>query len=159
VDPIFNYHSRSESGILPFAQWTRDGRQAIVVMTPPHEDASIEVLLLPLGNKGPIRNFLVPDAKQLSLPPYPQVENALFMGSSEIIRLDLKSGEIETKDLTEGEGIHLLPGGEFIWYVVDEIERADREGKGTQFGELQPADLTLKPLFEFWDADEEKLGL
>jgi len=157
VVPIFDYYSHGQVDLIPFAQWTRDGRQTIVTLEM-NKKGPIQVLLLPQDGKGPVRHFLI-ETEQLSLPPYPQVENALFLGSSNIARLDLKTGEVKTKDLTEGDGIHLLPAGEFIWYAAYDIERAGRGGKGTQFGELKPADLSLKPLFEFWDGDQEKLGI
>jgi hypothetical protein len=122
-------------------------------------DRPPELLLLPMGGQAPARQFALPETRQISLAPYPEVGGDLFMGFDYIARLDLKTGEVTTKKLSEGSGIHLIPAGDRIWFMVYDIEREGREGKGMKFGELDRGDLGLKPFFEFWESDEHKLGI
>ena len=163
VVPVFNLSSpRSDSPPhsnppTPTAQFVGDGKQAIVVLRPDSEDEPTEVLLFSFDGNKPLRVFVLPKSAEASLPPYPEVAGELFLGSSYIARLNLKSGAIETKELREGKGIHLMPGGGHVWYSVYGIKRA---GNGAmQIGELNPNDLSLKPLFEFLDSDMKALGV
>jgi hypothetical protein len=159
VVPVFHSHLRRLFDPLPLAQWTGDGKQAIVFLEWDDTEIPGQVLLIPLGSKGAVRHFLLPKIKEAISTPFPQIGDELFLGTNVINRLNLKTGEIKTRDLDEGESIALQPAGDFIWYALSNIVRADRKDHGVQFGEMNPADLSLKPLFEFWDSDKERLGI
>jgi hypothetical protein len=93
------------------------------------------------------------------LSPFPEIGGELFLGSDFIYRLNLATGDLKSRKLAEGEGILLMGQGNPLWYAIFEIERPGRQDKGMQFGELNRDDLSLKPYFEFWEADEKKQGI
>ena len=162
VSAVLNQASPDkDSAPLPFAQWSANGKQAIISLVGPGEDErqmTTQVLVLPLGSHPAVRSFTLSKTSGLLLPPWPQVGNELLMGSDHIVRLNLESSVVEIKPIPEGKGIHLIPGGDRLWYVLYDIERAGKEGKGQQFGEFNPKDLSLRPLFEIWDVDQSRLG-
>ncbi|MBZ5525332.1 MAG: hypothetical protein LAP21_24155 [Acidobacteriia bacterium] len=159
VTSLFHFQAAdSGNGMIPFAQFTRDGKRAVVVMEW-DRGRSAEALVLPVGGSAPAEHFLLPESNEISLPPYPEVGGNLFLGFNYIARLNLRTGAVETKKLSEGKGIHLIPGGDRIWFMVYDIDRPGREGSGMQFGELNPTDLSLKPFFDFWEPDQQKHGI
>src|SRR5215510_8840489 len=160
VVPVFRELAPESNAPLPYAQFTQDGKQIVVLLFDPGEgDPADEVFLLPVEGKKTLRRFMLPHSKQFSFPPFPEYGNQLFLGLSYIARVNLKTGEVETRELKGGKGIHLIPDGERIWYVMYDLEREGREGDGFQVGEMSRNDLGLKSLFELWDTDMNSRGI
>jgi len=154
---LYSYRT-STHDMTPMAQFSRDGRQAILVLNR-SDDQPAEVLSLPLDGRKPVLHVALPGTKGVMLAPFPEIGGELYMGSDFIYRMNLATGDLKIKKLTEGEGILLMGDGDPVWYAVFEIERPGHEDKGMQFGRLNRDDLSLKPYFEFWDADQQKLGI
>lgn len=159
VKSFFRFQTAdSGDNTMPFAQFSRDGKKAVVTMEWDH-GRSAEALVMSVTGAAPVEHYILPASKEISLPPYPEVGGSLYMGFNYIARLNLHTGAVETRKLVEGEGIHLIPAGDRILFLVYDINRPGREDKGMQVGELNPADLTLKPFFEFWESDQQKRGI
>ena len=138
-----------ESPVLS-AQWTPDGKQAIVIW---HDEdrKSFQVAVLPLGSRNPTRFFQVPYAKGktnssgdfawmgLVIPP-PIVGRYLFLGGESILRLDLETGETKTEKISQ-EGIYLTSEGGRIYYFTGDDDEAE-------IGRLDTEKLARTPLLE-----------
>ncbi|HKD14323.1 MAG TPA: hypothetical protein VKE71_07205 [Candidatus Angelobacter sp.] len=160
VMPVFHELTAESNPTIPYAQFSQDGKQIIVALMTGHEDMTDEVLLLPAEGNKSARRFVLPESKQFCFPPFPQYGNDLFIGLSYIARLNLKTGAVETKELSGGKGIHLIPDGEHVWYVMYDLQREGHdEDDGFQVGELNRNDLSLKSLFEVWDSDLRSRGI
>lgn len=154
---LYSYRT-STHDMTPIAQFSRDGRQAILVLNR-NDDQPSEVLSLPLNGQKPILHVVLPGTKEVLLAPFPEIGGELFMGSDSVTRMNLTTGDLKTRKLSEGDGILLKQAGDRVLYTVFEIQRPGHTDKGMQFGELNRDDLSLKPAFEFWEADQEKLGI
>lgn len=154
---LYSYRT-SAHDMTPMAQFSRDGKQAILVLNR-NDNQPSEVLSLPLNGQKPILHVVLPGTKEVMLAPFPEVGGELFMGSDSVIRLNLTTGDLQIRKIEEGDGLLLKAAGDRVLYIAFEIRRPGRADKGMQFGELNRDDLSLKPAFEFWDADQEKLGI
>jgi len=160
VTPVFHQVTEESDPSIPFGQFSQDGKQIIVALVTDHEGVPDEVLLLPAEGNKAARRFMLPASTQFCFPPFPQSGNDLFVGLSYIARLNLKTGAVETKEFSGGKGIHLIPDGERIWYVMYDLEGEGHEDdSGFQVGELNRNDLSLKSLFELWDSDTRSRGI
>ena len=158
VTPVFHEVTAESNPALAFSQFSQDGKQIIVALVSDHEGMPDEVLLLPAEGNKSVRRLVLPESKQFCFPPFPQYGNDLFLGLSYVARLNLKTGAIETKELSGGKGIHLIPDGERVWYVMYDLEGRE-DDNGFQIGELSRNDLNLKSLFEVWDSDMHSRGI
>ena len=154
---LYSYRTTTHDVSL-MAQFSRDGRQAIFVLSR-NDDQPSEVLSLPLNGQKPALHVVLPGTKEVLLAPFPEIGGELFMGSDSVTRMNLTTGDLKARKLSEGDGILLKQAGDRVLYVLFEIQRPDHAGKGMQFGELNRDDLSLKPGFEFWESDQEKLGI
>ncbi|MBI4327968.1 MAG: hypothetical protein HY674_22285 [Chloroflexi bacterium] len=132
------------------AQWTPDGKQAVVIW---HDEESkrFQVVVLPLGGRNPTRFFQVPEVKgtasrpgdsalmSLVIPP-PIVGRHLFLGGESLLRLDLETGEIKTEKISQ-EGIYLTREGAQVYYFAGEDDEAE-------VGRLDTEKLTRTPLLQ-----------
>src|SRR5438105_7623985 len=153
VTPVFRQLADDKGEPYPFAQWLRNGKRAALTLF--SDNSNPQVFLLPLGDNGsPMQHFVLPNSKELSLPPYPEIAGSLFVGATYIARLTLATGKVEAKTLLDGESARRLSTGDRIWYVLK------RENESaTQVRELNPETLDPQLLFEIHDSDTQKLGI
>ncbi|MFH1921288.1 MAG: hypothetical protein ABIP48_15585 [Planctomycetota bacterium] len=149
-------------GYVAWCQWDRKGEYAIVAcaVVGVGESDELQVHLVPVDPKKPHRSFEIDSAEGTPGLPFPEVNGCLFLGGKSLVRLDLKTGQVERRELDdeedEGEDdedeaedgeeeeeaeILLVSQGDRIYYCTKDEE-------DYEIGTVDPKDLSLKPLAE-----------
>jgi Tol biopolymer transport system component len=135
TDVLFTFSPAKGHPVMS-PQWTADGQRAVIAMAGMDDDSSLQVLVLPLGGKGPTRLFEVSGqddaALSLVIPP-PLIGSQLYLGGKGFRRLNLETGELKVAE-ADGE-LYLHRHGDQLYYWgelkdgenVFELGRMDRE--------------------------------
>lgn len=150
---IFVRADASSNELIP-VQWESDGARAIVWVE------ERQLLLLPIDSAKPARRFELPEDIEWQGTPYPEVGGNLYLGDETLIRLNLETGEVKSRELEVGHDVVLFQGNNSVFYAkeVDTPEDESEEGEGSgdggiEIGELDPNGLTFQPLFVLKERD------
>jgi hypothetical protein len=148
---IFAQPAGDEKGANPaYAQWESDGQRAIVIGIS-HD--SLQVTLLPVNSSKSVRHFVLGHRNDdQPVLPFPQLGKVLYIGGKRLSALNLETGA-QTDQPLEGKDAYLSTDGSRILYF-----RA-LEGRDTEFGTVDSADLSLHPLFKVTSAELEARGI
>jgi len=157
----------SPSSAVLLAQWEGDGRRALIVKRVTND--SLEVIALPVGSGRPARHFKLPGMKDdFPVPPYPELDANLYLAGDYLARLNLETGGQTVQELTSPLASLATHSGRLFYLgpvgvapnnqqPADAQEREEEKGEETQeseedereveVGEVNPVDLTLRPLF------------
>jgi len=135
---------------LVTAQWTADGRSALVFLPEERGKDHLRILLLPLDRGKPVRTYFIPSltsATAAVMIPPPVMGRHVFVGGKPLVRLDLKTGGIERA----GFDTEIVPiqQGSRLYYVGE----TTRPGVDYDFGTLDPETLAPKPILELRKKD------
>ena len=150
---IFVEARRNGDELIP-VQWESDGARAIVWVE------ERQLLLLPVDSGKPARRFGLPEDIEWQGTPYPEVGGNLYLGDETLTRLNLETGEVQSRELEVGHDVVLFQGNNSVFYAkqVDTPENESEEGEGSgdggiEIGELDLDALTFQPLFELKERD------
>jgi WD40 repeat protein len=132
-----------EEGSVIRPVWTPDGQRVVALWPDESGRDGLRVMVLPLKTREPIRVLALRGQKELTaslVVPPAIVGSHLFMAAgSQVLRLDLESGEVKTNGV-QGE-IILLGQRERVYYLRDVSARLE-------VGRLDIKNLTCVPLFQ-----------
>ncbi len=132
-------------GLFPSAQWTADGKEAILAWAEEGktDQTLVQVMILPLGRGNPtqILVFALPAEKDLGttlayFPPPVEGGNLFLGGETLVYRLNLETGEIKKEDYGQvWKGFLLTGQSNQVYYLAGlkgdagdfEIGRIDRD--------------------------------
>lgn len=134
-----------------YAQWEADGRRAIVVLM---ARDSLRVTLLPLDSGKPARQFVLGGrGSDQPVLPLPQLGQVLYVGGKRLSALNLETGAQVDQPLEGKDEVYLSTDGSRLLYIRN-LGSGDAE-----FGTVDPAGLSLHPLFQVTAAQLEARGL
>ncbi len=148
-------------GLLPAAQWTTDGTEAILALfeAGTRDPSGVNVMLLPLGSKNPTRLFVLPAEKGLGgLPwvPPPVVGEYLFLGGeTSVSRLNLETGEIKKEDYGEERKLFFLTGQSKQIYYLAELKG---DAGDHEIGTMDNDSLGRTPILRIEEKDVGKIS-
>lgn len=147
---LFAQPAEEKSPIPAYAQWESDGRRAIIVAGIARD--SLQVTLLPLDSGKPARQFVLAErSDDLPVLPLAQLGKVLYVGGKRLSALNLETGAQLDQPL-QGREVYLSTDGSRLLYILN-LGAGDAE-----FGTVDPADLSLHPLFKVTAAQLEARG-
>ena len=139
-----------EEGSFIRPVWTPDGRRVVALWPDESGNNHLRLMVLPLKTREPIRMLALGARKELiasQVVPPAIVGSHLFMAAgSQVLRLDLESGEVKTNHV-EGE-ILLLGQRERVYYLRERSAAEAPEQSRLEVGRLDLKNLTCVPLFQ-----------
>ncbi len=132
------------------SQWLADGQRILVSWVGDNAPDGVTLAVMPWNSRAALRLFCLPKLENFDLTrPLCVAGDRVFLMESgkQILRLDLKTGEIARHALDIGKSeITLLPvpNDSGVFYT-EKLE----EKSGTVFGRLNPDNFALSPLYSF----------
>lgn len=141
------------------AEWLADGKRVVVGWQGGDEDPWYRLVLMPVEGRGPARYFQIPGkdfSSSIMLPP-PIIGDQVFLGRApnDVLRLDLRSGEVVTREVGKGDGDWLLypsADGKGLLYLAE-----NKPAKGYTFGRMDPATFAATPILTITNTIEEAI--
>jgi len=150
--------NQSEAPMLR-AEWLADGKRVVVCWQGDDDDPWFRLVLMPCGGSGPVRYFQIPGkdfSSSIMLPP-PIIGDLVFLGRApnDLLRLDLRSGEVVTREAGKGDGDWLLypsADGKGLLYLAE-----NKPAKGYTFGRMDPETFGATPILTITNPIEEAI--
>jgi dipeptidyl aminopeptidase/acylaminoacyl peptidase len=171
VSTILTEPTTKEGELALYPKWQNDGTRALVgiyrIIPGGSSYGGCELISIPVKSSLPLQVYNL-GFTEGCLFSYPQVNGKVYFAGEDLRWVDLETGEVESQEfklpakLSEFNGVALSEHDGQIYYqrkVTRNVSDADKEEEGSEVGQLQLENFTLKPSFTFWARDLAALGV
>jgi hypothetical protein len=162
------------SDVSLYTQWDSDGRRVLIVKI---VEDGVDMIVLPVVSDQTARHFKLPEIEDRGhspFGPFPEVEGNLYLGTEYLARLNLETGEQTVQELDSPIATLAVHNGRLFYLreapqepeeqpeqpdqqeaepqqeqqAEEAEEEPEQEEERVEFGEVDPQELTLTPLFQ-----------